>query len=89
METSAAIELARQTLFTALTMAAPLLASVLVVALSLAILQTVLNLQEQTITVVPKLITAILVAILMAPWILRALIDFTLPLLRDILPQRM
>ncbi|MFH0946377.1 MAG: flagellar biosynthetic protein FliQ [Planctomycetota bacterium] len=89
MEIAAAIELARQTLFTALAMAGPILGCVLIVAFCLAILQTVLNLQEQTITVVPKIITAILVAILLAPWVLRSLIDFTVPLLRDILAQRM
>jgi len=88
VEPNVAIEYARTTLLTALTVAAPLLASVLVIALILAILQTVLNLQEQTLTIVPKVVTAILMTVLLAPWMLQALMEFTLPLLRDVLPQR-
>lgn len=89
MDSSAAIELARHTLFTALAMAAPLLACVLFIALLLSVLTTVLNLNEQTLTVVPKIVAAFLITALLAPWMLRALLDFTVPLLRDVLAQRM
>lgn len=88
MDPNTAIEYARNTLLTALTVAAPLLGAVLLLALFLAIAQTVLNLQEQTLTIVPKIVTAILMTCLLAPWMLRALMEFTLPLLRDVLPMR-
>ncbi len=89
MEPATAIDLARQMLMTALTMAAPLLAGVLLVSLTLAIVTTVLNLQEQTLTIVPKIITALVLTGLLAPWLLQSLLDFTVVLLRDVLPQRM
>jgi len=89
MEPALAIELARQTLVTALTVAAPLLGAVLILALCLAILQTIMNLQEQTLTIVPKVITAAAVTFVMAPWVMQSLMDFTIPLLRDVLSRRM
>lgn len=88
MDPNTAIEYARTTLLTALTVAAPLLGCVLIIALVLAIVQTVLNLQEQTLTIIPKVVTAILMTCLLAPWMLRALMEFTIPLLRDVLPMR-
>lgn len=88
MEPGYALELVRKTLITAVTVASPLLAAVLVIALVLAILQTVLNLQEQTLTVVPKILTAVAVTIVMGPWALQTLIDFATVLMRDVLPQR-
>lgn len=88
METAQAIELARHTLIAALMMAAPLLAAVLLTALLLAVIQTVLNLQEQALTVVPKLVLTALMVVALAPWMLRRLIEFTVPLLRDALSQR-
>lgn len=89
MEPQVAVELARMTLFTALKMAAPLLVSVLCVSLMIAILQTITNLQEQTLTIVPKVVTALLMTIVLVPWFIQHLLDFAVPLLRDVLPQRM
>lgn len=89
MEPSVAIELTRHTLLTALVMAAPLLVSVLVVSLTIAILQTVVNVQEQTLTIIPKVVTALLMTFVLAPWFVRNLLDYAIPLLRDVLPQRM
>lgn len=89
MNAQAALDLVRQTLMTALIMAAPLLAAVLIVSLMIAILQTVVNVQEQTLTIIPKVVVALLMTMLLAPWMLQKLLDFTVPLLRDLLAQRM
>ena len=76
MNPAAAIELVRHTLLTALVIAAPLLASVLLVSLIIAIMQTVVNIQEQTLTIIPKVVTALIVTTLLAPWMLQTLLDF-------------
>jgi len=89
MEPHEAVQFARMTLIAALTMAAPLLVGVLVVSLIIAILQTIVNVQEQTLTIIPKVVTAMIMSILLVPWFLGHLLDFALPLLRDVLPQRM
>ncbi|MBK6939984.1 MAG: flagellar biosynthetic protein FliQ [Planctomycetes bacterium] len=85
MDPDFAVELARHTLLTALTIAAPLLAATLLLALVLALVQTILNLQEQTLTVIPKIVIAVLVTFLLTPWVLRSLIDFTVPMLGNML----
>jgi flagellar biosynthesis protein FliQ len=85
MDPDFAVELARHTLLTALKIAAPLLAATLLLALVLALVQTIMNLQEQTLTVIPKIVIAVIVTFLLTPWILRALVDFTVPMLSDLL----
>ena len=85
MDTATAIELTQKTLIAALALVAPILGAVLLLALLLAIITTVFNLQEQTLTVVPKIVAAFVLTFLLAPWMLRQVLDFTVPLLRDAL----
>jgi len=85
MELSTAIDLVQKTLFAALALAAPILGAVLLLALALAIVTTVFNLQEQTLTTIPKITAAFVLTLLLAPWMLRQVLDFTVPLLRDAL----
>jgi flagellar biosynthesis protein FliQ len=85
MDTATAIDLAQKTLLAALALVAPILGSVLLLALLLAIITTVFNLQEQTLTVVPKIVAAFVLTIALAPWMLRQVLDFTIPLFRDAL----
>lgn len=85
MELSTAIDLVQKTLFAALALAAPILGAVLLLALALAIVTTVFNLQEQTLTTIPKITAAFVLTLMLAPWMLRQVLDFTVPLLRDAL----
>jgi flagellar biosynthetic protein FliQ len=85
MEIGLAIDLVQKTLLAALALAAPILGAVLLLALFLAILTTVFNLQEQTLTTVPKIAAAFVLTLVLAPWMLRSVLDFTVPLLRDVL----
>jgi len=85
MDVGTAVDLTQKTLLAALSLAAPMLCAVLLLALFLAILTTVFNLQEQTLTVVPKIIAAFALSFILAPWMLRQIMDFTIPLLRDAL----
>ncbi len=85
MEVGTAVDLTQRTLLAALSLAAPMLGAVLLLALFLAIVTTVFNLQEQSLTVVPKIVAAFVLSFLLAPWMLRQIMDFTIPLLRDAL----
>lgn len=85
MEIATAVDLAQKTLLAALGLVAPILGAVLVLALLLAIITTVFNLQEQTLTVVPKIIMAFALAFVLTPWMLRQIVEFTMHLLRDTL----
>ena len=61
---------------TGLTLARYLLVS-LVVGLIISIFQATTQIQEQTLTFVPKLITVALIGLLAGGWMLHKLIDFT------------
>jgi flagellar biosynthesis protein FliQ len=72
-----ALDWMRETVLTALTLAAPALAVGLLVGVTVAILQAVTSVQEQTLSLVPKLFAVVGVLILVAPWILSTLGAFT------------
>jgi flagellar biosynthetic protein FliQ len=52
----------------AMILGAPILLSAIVVGLTISIIQSVTQIQEQTLTFVPKIFTALLVLIVAAPW---------------------
>lgn len=49
---------------------APILLSAIVVGLAISIIQSVTQIQEQTLTFVPKIFTALLVLVVAAPWMI-------------------
>ncbi len=70
------LELSRQTLFTAATLAAPVLAAAILVGLLLAIFQAVTSIHEQTLTQVPKIACVVVIILLLMPWTLRLILEF-------------
>jgi flagellar biosynthetic protein FliQ len=71
------LDLMRETASTALMLAAPALAVGLVVGLLVAVFQAVTSVQEQTMTLVPKLFSVVGVLVIVAPWMIAVLVDFT------------
>ncbi|WP_258359712.1 flagellar biosynthesis protein FliQ [Moorella sulfitireducens (nom. illeg.)] len=71
------IHLAREALTTALMLAAPALGLSLVVGVAISILQATTQIQEQTLTFVPKIVAVILGLLLLGSWMLNTLIRFT------------
>lgn len=57
--------------------AAPILLSAIAVGLTISIIQSVTQIQEQTLTFVPKIFAALLVCIVAAPWMLDTFISTT------------
>jgi len=76
METDMALDLGRYTLKTALEISLPLLCVGLVVGVLISILQAVTQIQEMTLTFVPKIIAMVIAAALFMPWILTKLMTF-------------
>jgi flagellar biosynthetic protein FliQ len=62
---------------TGLLVCAPVLAAGLVVGLVISIVLAATQIQEFTLTFLPKLLAMAAVGVLCAPWILRTMIDFT------------
>lgn len=78
------IDLTRDAIMTALMVAAPLLLIALGVGLVVAIIQSVTQIQEQTLTFVPKLVLVGGAFIVGMPWLLQILIKFTTSIIRGI-----
>ncbi|MCC6822543.1 MAG: flagellar biosynthesis protein FliQ [Verrucomicrobiota bacterium] len=72
-----AVELIKNLMFQAVTMAAPILLTVLVIGLAVSLFQAVTSIQEQTLTFVPKVIGVVVLLVLLLPWMLRSMIEFT------------
>jgi flagellar biosynthetic protein FliQ len=73
-----AIELFKLTMFEALTVVAPFLVVALVVGLVISLLQSVTSLQEATLVFIPKLLSVVGLFLVIAPWLLRELSEFTI-----------
>lgn len=62
---------------TALMVSAPILITGVVVGLFISILQATTQVQEQTLTFVPKLIAVAIVGLITAPWMMHVMNGFT------------
>jgi flagellar biosynthetic protein FliQ len=67
----------QQTVKTAILIAAPILAGGMLVGLIVGIFQSVTQIQEMTLTFIPKMAVVILIILFMMPWMLQVLVDFT------------
>ncbi len=77
MTPEAAIDLARQALWATIVLVGPILLTGAVAGLLTSILQAVTQIQEQTLSFLPKVAASILVLVALGPWMLRFMIDFT------------
>jgi flagellar biosynthetic protein FliQ len=77
MNPDLAIDLFKSTVMFALYIVAPFLGVTLIVGLAASLIQSVTSMQEQTLTFVPKLVALAAMALLLTPWLLRALSEFT------------
>lgn len=71
------IDLATRTLRTALLLAAPPLLAGLVIGVFVSVIQTVMQIQEQTLVLIPKLLAVVIVLLFCLPWMLDILLGFT------------
>jgi len=76
MEFSTAIELGRNAFWMAMTTSAPVLLIGLVVGLMISFFQAVTQLQEQTLTFVPKIAAMVVAAVIFIPWIANRMVHF-------------
>jgi flagellar biosynthesis protein FliQ len=77
------VQLARETLLTALLLAVPILAVATVVSLLINIAQVMTSIQEHTVATVPRLVVVAVTTFVMLPWMLRKLMSFTVQLFAD------
>lgn len=72
-----ALSLGREAIFTALIVAAPMLLLGLFTGLVVSIFQAVTQIQEQTLTFIPKILVSAIAILFFGPFMLAMLISFT------------
>ena len=77
MNSEFAVELMKVLIYQAVTLAAPILITAMVVGLGVSLFQAVTSIHEQTLTFVPKALAIVGVIVVLLPWMLRTLIEFT------------
>ena len=77
MTVETAVDLVRESLVLMLFLSAPILLAALVVGLLIGVLQAATQIQEQTLTFVPKLLAMGAIAVLVTPWLLQKILDYS------------
>lgn len=77
MTPGTAVDLCRESLMIALILAGPIMAIGMLVGLVISIVQAVTQLQEQTLTFVPKIVAMGVATALFLPWLTWRLIEYT------------
>ena len=77
-----ALDIGKQALWLVLILSAPMLLLGLLVGVVISILQSVTQIQEMTLTFVPKIIVTVAAMVFFGPWMLRVLVSYCVQLYR-------
>lgn len=75
-----AVNICRKAVQTVLLCSAPMLLAGLIIGLLVSIFQAATQINEQTLTFVPKIVAVFITLLIFAPWIIRVMTAFTLGL---------
>ncbi len=84
MNQDTVVNLATQAMSLALKIAGPLLLVALVVGLLISVFQAVTQIQEQSLSLIPKIAAVGVVIVLLGPWMLGQLVTYTTALYSSI-----
>ena len=76
MNAQMVLTMGQDALLTLLMVAAPILGIVLLVGLVISLFQAITQINEATLTFIPKLVAAMLALAVAGPWMLSILVDF-------------
>ena len=76
MDQELAIYLVQKTLTTALMIAAPMLGAGLLVGFTVSIFQAVTSINEQTLSLIPKMLAVVGMLLVLLPWITRVVLEY-------------
>jgi flagellar biosynthetic protein FliQ len=84
MTPESVIEFGQHALYVAMLIAAPLLLTALAIGLLIGVIQAATQINEMTLSFIPKLIAMAVVALVTGPWMLRTLVQFTRQLIEGL-----
>lgn len=81
------IDLGQQALTITVMLAAPLLIAALATGLVVGLFQAATQIQEQTLSFIPKLLAMVVALVATGPWLLQTITDFTSDLIINTVPR--
>ena len=78
------LTLGKETVWMVLMVAAPMLIFGLIIGLVISIIMSATQIQEMTLTFVPKIVAVMMALLFFLPWMMRILMDFTIKLYTNI-----
>jgi flagellar biosynthetic protein FliQ len=84
MTPDSVVAIIRQAIEVAMLAAGPLLLASLLTGLLISIFQAATQINEMTLTFIPKLVVMFLVLVLMGPWLIQVLVDYVVRLFSSI-----
>lgn len=77
MNEDVVLQVGREALYLIVSLAGPLLLSALAVGLLVGVLQAATQIQEQTLSFIPKLLALVVALIIMGPWLIASWTSYT------------
>ncbi len=84
MTPESVIEIGQRALWLMLLLSAPMLLSALAVGLLIGMFQAATQINEMTLSFIPKLVVVSMVVVISGPWMLRTLVEFTRALIESL-----
>jgi flagellar biosynthetic protein FliQ len=84
MQNEFAIEVVSQAIKVALMLSAPMLLGALVVGVLVSIFQAVTQINEQTLSFIPKILVIIAALVIFSPWMMETMVSYTQDLFSSI-----
>jgi len=84
MDVTQAVELGRGAIVLSLTLATPVLAIAVLVGLLISIFQAVTQLQDQTLSFVPKIVAMMVTLLYILPWLMAQMMEYSVDLFEGI-----
>ncbi len=77
MDNGFVIEITNQAIKVTLMLAAPMLLGALVVGIMVSLFQAVTQINEQTLSFIPKILVIVMALVLLSPWMMETMTSFT------------
>lgn len=87
MSPDSVIEIGRNALTMTVMLSAPLLLAALLTGLVVGLFQAATQINEQTLSFIPKLLAMVIVLMVTGPWLLGTMLEYTTQLITEVVPR--
>ena len=84
MNDQTVIDIATKSIWVTIQIAAPILIAAMLIGLIISIFQAATQINEQTLSFIPKIIMMMVAIVIFGPWILQVIVNFTIVLFNQI-----